>query len=135
MRITAIILVIIGALLSVGLGAKWLSDYNQYKDQIKAAAQISSSLSADKDTASASKEVDESIKAVDKLRLCGIFLIICGILSVVAVFLPFRLKKISSAALVVLGIVPAVFSPVAFIVTAFGILGGIFLFFAKPKAA
>ena len=135
MRITAIILVIIGALLSVGLGAKWLSDYNQYKDQIKAAAQISSSLSADKDTAAASKEVDDSIKAVDKLRLCGIFLIICGILSVVAVFLPSRFKKISAAALAVLGIIPAVFSPVALVTTGFIILGGIFLFFSRPKAA
>ena len=135
MRITAIILVIIGALLSIGLGAKWLSDYNEYKDQIKAAAQISSDLSADKDTASASKEVDDSIKAVEKLRWCGIFLIVCGILSIGAVFAPQKFRKIFSAAIAVLGIIPAFFSPVALVVTGFLILGGVFNFFAKPKAA
>ena len=39
------------------------------------------------------------------------------------------------AAIAVLGIIPAFFSPVALVVTGFIILGGVFNFFAKPKAA
>lgn len=137
MRIAAIVLVIIGSLLSIGLGAKWLSDFNEYKDQIKSVSAISSSLGSlqDKSSPSATKEIDDALKAVDTLRLCGIFLIIGGILSVVMVFLSSKIKTISAAALVILGIIPGILSPVAFVVTFFGILGGIFVFFAKPKAA
>lgn len=137
MRITAIVLVIIGMLLSVALGGKWLSDYNQYKEQIRSVAVLSSSFGASKDkTVSAvSTEMDKALKQVDTLRLCGFFLIIGGILSLVMVLLSAKIKNISAAALVVFGVVPGLLSPLAFVVTFFGILGGIFVFFSKPKAA
>jgi hypothetical protein len=137
MRVTAIVLVIIGSILSVGLGTKWLSDYDQYKDQIKSASALSSSLgsSQDKAVSSASKEMDEALKQVESFRLCGIFLIIGGILSLVMVFLSAKIKNISAAALVVLGVIPGFLNPLAFAVTFFGILGGVFVFFSKPKAA
>jgi hypothetical protein len=137
MRVAAIVLVIIGSLLSVGLGVKWLSDFNEYKEQLKSVSALSSSLgsSQDKTVSSASKEIDDALKAVATLRLCGIFLIIGGILSLVMVFLSRKIKTISSAALVILGVIPGILSPVAFVVTFFGILGGIFVYFSKPKAA
>jgi hypothetical protein len=137
MRIAAIILVIIGTILSVGLGGKWLSDYNQYKDQIKAAAALTSSLTAHKDktVVSASSEMDKALAQVDTLRLCGIFLIIGGVLSLVMVFLSAKIKMVSAGALVLLGVIPGILSPLAFVVTFFGILGGILVFFSKPKTA
>lgn len=137
MRIAAIVLVIIGSLLSVGLGGKWLSDYNEYKDQIKAITQVSESTkdSSDKDVASASSAVDESLKALQKVRICGILLIISGILSLVLVFIANKIQKIAGGALVVLGIVPGIVSPVAFVVTFFGIIAGILTFIMKPKTA
>jgi hypothetical protein len=137
MRIAAIILVIIGTLLSVGLGGKWLSDYNQYKDQIKQAAALTSSLSASKNktVASATSEMDKALAQVDTFRLCGIFLIIGGILSLVMVLLSAKIKIISAGALVVLGVIPGILSPLAFVATFFCIIGGILVFFSKPKTA
>ncbi|HNX57959.1 MAG TPA: hypothetical protein PKK43_02590 [Spirochaetota bacterium] len=137
MRIAAIVLVIIGSLLSVGLGGKWLSDYNEYKDQITAISQVSDSTkdSKDSDVASASSMVIEQLKAIQKIRICGILLIIGGILSLVLVFLANKFQKIAGGALVVLGIVPGIVSPVAFVVTFFGIIAGILTFLMKPKAA
>jgi hypothetical protein len=135
MRIAAIVLVIIGGLLSAGLGAKWLSDFNTYKDQVKAVAEMSKSFSAATADKSASNAVDESLKEIDKLKTCGILLIIGGLLSIVMVFLAGKIKMVSGIVIILAGIVPVILSPASLIVTFLVILGGVFTLIAKPKMA
>jgi len=70
MKKAVTIIVIIGILASIGLGIKWLSDYNAYKDEIETLSEFASSSSA----------VADSLKEINTLKTTAFVLIACGII-------------------------------------------------------
>ncbi|MDF2869239.1 MAG: hypothetical protein K0R05_814 [Anaerocolumna sp.] len=122
MRVAVIILVIIGTLASIGLGVKWLSDFDTYKTEIAAVEEYSS----DPDVAQALKDMEE-------LKSCSYALIVCGIVSLISVFLMSKLGKITSVIFLAAAIIPAVLAPISLTFTFFFIIAGILAFFVKPK--
>jgi len=126
MKKAVIILVILGTLASLGLGIKWLSDYNDYKSELATATSIAQG-------AGQSQELTDALKEVEQTKNCAYALIACGIIALVTVFLLGKLKKIGAGIILVTGIVPAIFSPMSLVFTFLLVLAGILAFFIKPK--
>ncbi len=122
MRTAVIILVIIGTIASIGLGIKWLSDFDTYNTEIAAIE----GLKSDPDVA-------QALKDMEKVRNCAYALIVCGIIALVSVFLMGKIGKIAAVIILACAIVPAIFSPASLTFTFFFIIAGILAFFAKPK--
>ena len=117
MRITAVILGILGGLMAAFLGIKWLSDANEMREMIQAIQ------SAGGDTS----EIDSIVNG----GYCLIAALVFGIAGAVAV-----LKdkgKVAGALMLVGALLPAVFAPKALVFTFLLLLGGIFAFLAQPK--
>ncbi|HEY9061606.1 MAG TPA: hypothetical protein VIO64_14025 [Pseudobacteroides sp.] len=125
MRIAVIIIVILGSLVSAGLGAKWVSDYNGSKQELASLSETSKELGLD---------ISSEMKELEKARNCGYALILCGIIALISVFLLRRLGKISAIIIIITGIIPVFFTAITLVFTFMLILGGILGFFVKPKA-
>lgn len=122
MRIAVIILVIIGTIASIGLGIKWISDFDTYKTEIAAVEDLKSD-----------PDVAQALEDMEKLKTCAYALIACGIIALVSVFLIGKIGKISAVIILASAIVPAIFEPVTLAFTFFFVIAGILAFFVKPK--
>lgn len=122
MRIAVIILVIIGTLSSLGLGIKWVSDFETYKSEIAAVEDLKSD-----------PDVAQALKDMEKLRNCAYSLIAGGIIALVSVFLIRKIGKIAAVIILACAIIPAIFAPISLVFTFFFIIAGILAFFVKPK--
>ena len=122
MRTAVIILVIIGTLASIGLGVKWLSDFNSYKTEIAAVEDLKSD-----------PDVAQAFKDMEKLKNCSYALIVCGIIAIASVFLMGKIGKIAAVIILASAIIPAIFSPISLVFTFFFLIAGILAFFVKPK--
>lgn len=123
MRVAVIVLVIIGTIASIGLGIKWLSDFNTYKAEIASVEDLK-----------ADPEVAQALEDMKAMKNCAYALIVCGIIALVAVFLIGKIGKVAAGVILACAIVPAIFSPISLAFTFFFIIGGILAFFIKPKA-
>jgi uncharacterized protein YybS (DUF2232 family) len=124
MKKAVTIIVIIGILASIGLGIKWLSDYNAYKDEIETLSEFASSSSA----------VADSLKEINTLKTTAFVLIACGIIALVIVFLAKKIgTKLAGGIILLTGVIPGILSPSAFIFTFILILGGLLAIFSKPQ--
>lgn len=122
MRIAVIILVIIGTLASIGLGVKWISDFDTYKTEISAVEDLKSD-----------PDVAQALKDMEKVRNCAYALIVCGVIALASAFLISKIGKIAAVIIMACAIVPAIFSPISLVFTFFFIIAGILAFFVKPK--
>lgn len=128
MKIAAIILGIIGALASFGLGSKWYTDFNKYKDTMEKLSTAAGSLGK-------STEVASAMADYNTIGNAAYALLVCGIIGLVASLLVFKQSKIAAVVLVLAAIVPAVFSTKALIATFLLLIAGALAFFVKPKLA
>lgn len=126
MRIAITILVIIGIVLSIGLGAFWIVDYSSAKAEVEEAI-------ASGDDFGLGDLMKEELEKYEDRKNSGPFIIGGGILSLIALILINKLKKISAAIFLLSAIVPAIIFPGSLLVTFLFIIGGILAFFYKPK--
>lgn len=124
MRTAAIILVMIGTIASIGLGIKWISDFNTYETEIASVEELK-----------ADPEVAQALEEMEAVRNCAYALILCGVIAAVSVFLAGKIGKAAAGILLACAIVPAILSPISLAFTFFFIIGGIMVFFAKPKVS
>lgn len=125
MRIAALILGLLGALASLGLGAKWVSDYNQFKDTI---AQMES-------MAAQSGVASDAVKELDNLKTAGYLMIVMGLASVAGAILALKKAKVAAIIFILGFLLPAIFSMKTLLATFFLLLAGILAFIAKPANA
>jgi hypothetical protein len=117
MRITSLILGVIGGLLAGTLGLTWMQDANRMRELIAAARNLG---------------VDTG--EVDKLIIAAYILLVAMVVGIVAGVLAFKGKGKIAAPLMILGaIAPAFFAPKALVFTFILLLGGLLSFAAKPK--
>lgn len=117
MRITGLILGVIGGLLAGTLGLTWMQDANRMRELIAAARNLG---------------VDTG--EVDKLIIAAYILLAAMVVGIVAGVLAFKGKGKIAAPLMILGaIAPALFAPKALVFTFILLLGGLLSFAAKPK--
>jgi hypothetical protein len=124
MKIATIIIVIIGVLATAGLGVYWVTDYNSAKEDIATLSKLDMG-----------DEVQSLLDDAEKQKNSGYALMIGAALSLVAVLLIGKLKKISAILILIAAIAPAIIYPNALIATFLLIIGGILAFFVKPKVA
>ncbi len=128
MKKAVIILVIIGAIASIGLGIKWISDFNAYKADIASIYDLSEEIS--------NPVLEESLKEIEALRNCAYALIVCGIIAIAALFLVAKIgKQLAAGIILFTGIIPAFFSTSCLIFTFVLILAGILGLVSKPKVS
>ncbi len=116
MRIAALILGILGALASGFLGSRWLSDYNENKELLAAAAKMGA------DTGD-----------LDKVVMGAYILLVAAAVSLVGGIMTLKGKgKIFGPLMILLALSPVAFKPEALIFTSLTLIGGILAFLAKP---
>lgn len=123
MRVAVIILVVIGSLLTMSLGAKWIFDYNDGQQAIQELQESAKSLGVDA----------SALDDIEKYKTDGYILIVCGLVALVSVFLIKKVGKLTAVIMLLAGIAPAFADPAALIFSFFVILGGVLCFFVKPK--
>ncbi|MBI2339967.1 MAG: hypothetical protein HYU99_06345 [Deltaproteobacteria bacterium] len=128
MKIAALIIGLIGSLAALGLGSKWVTDYNKYESTIASMQQMADQMGA-------GGAMAESLASVGKLKNAGYALVGLGLLALLASILVFKLGKLSGLVMLIAAIVPGVLAPQAFVATAVLIVGGILALLTKPKQA
>jgi len=126
MKVAALILGLIGSLVTVGLGSKWVADYNKYESTIASIEQLSEQMGG-------GGALADSLTGIKKLKSAGYALVGLGILALLASVLVFKLGKLSGIVMWVAAIVPVVFAPRSLIFTSLLIVAGILAFLTKSK--
>ena len=119
MKVAALIVGLIGAILSTGLGSKWVSDYNDNKKLIESFSGGDSAL----------------LKEVNRTKNAGYLMIVFGIAAVGAAVMAIKKSKISGAVMVAAAVIPAFLAPKALVFTFFLLVAGVLALAAKPKVA
>lgn len=129
MRITALILGILGGLAAGALGAKWVSDYNS--DAARAVLKL-----ADSPRLRSSPLVKERLDRLKMIGTAGYLLLVSLLLGIGGGIMTLRnMGKIGGALLIVGAALPAVLAPITLVATFLLIIGAIFAFLAKPNPA
>lgn len=122
MRITGLILGIVGGVVAGLLGMIWLRDYYSMKDQLEAAASLSQAVGGD-----VTAQLQQLVTAA--YLLLGSLL-----LGIVGGILAFMGKGKIAGPLMLLGaLLPAIFAPKALVFTALLVIAGVVSFFVKPR--
>ncbi len=119
MKIAALIVGLIGALLTAGLGSKWVSDYNDNQKLIASLSGVDASLD----------------KEISRTRNAGYLMIVFGIAALGAAALVFKQSKISGGVMLAAAIVPALLAPKSLVFTFFLVIAGLLALLARPKVA
>lgn len=128
MKITTLILGILGVLTSLGLGATWYTDYNEYKDKMAQISSASEKIGGDVNQTVSSLSAD-----FENLGNASIVLLVGSLLGLIATLLVFKKSKITAIVLVIIALAPVLFSAKALVGTFLFLLAGVFAFFVKPK--
>ncbi len=129
MKIAVLILGLLGSLATVGLGAKWVTDYEANRKAIKELSTLAQSLGAKPDG-----KMADAFKALERTRQAGYGMIGLGVLALVSAALVFKLGKISGAVMLVAAAVPAVLAPLSLVASFLLIIGGILGLLVKKAA-
>jgi hypothetical protein len=117
MKVAALIVGLIGALMTAGLGSKWVSDYNDNKRVIESLSGGDGAL----------------LQEVNRTKNAGYLMIVFGIAAIAAAGLVFKKAKISGAVMVAAAVIPAFLAPKALVFTFFLLIAGVLALAAKPK--
>ena len=119
MKVADLIVGLIGAILTTGLGSKWVSDYNDNKRVIESLSGGNSEL----------------LQEVNRTKNAGYLMIVFGIAAVAAAVLVIKKAKIAGGVMVAAAVIPAFLAPKALIFTFFLLIAGVLALAAKPKVA
>lgn len=126
MKVAALILGLVGSLAAVGLGSKWVTDYNKFESTIASLQQLSDQMGG---------AMADSLAEVKKLKNAGYALVGLGILAFLASILVFKLGKLSALVMGSAAVIPAILAPISLLAGSFLIIAAILALLAKPKQA
>jgi hypothetical protein len=126
MKIAALVVGLIGALMTLGLGSKWVSDYDKNKDLIESLQKIS---------AAAGGEAQSAMSELNKTKNAGYLMVVFGLVAAVAAALVFKIAKPSGAIMIAAALIPAALAPKSLVFSFFLIIAGVLALMAKPKTA
>lgn len=121
------VLGLIGGFLSLGLGIKWIGDYNEHEPLIKAAKALSKRTK--------NPRLAEKFKELEQVHTAGYLLLIGGALSIGAAVKVKKFPKVSGGVMAGCGVLPAVFAPEALLFTFFLLAGAALALLVKPPQA
>jgi len=124
MKVAALILGLIGALLVTGLGSKWLVDYKQNRATIESLA-----------SAVGGSAGQEAIASIERTHRAAYAMVVLGIAALAASALVFKKSKAAGGVMIAAAIVPALFAPSTLVFSFLLLLAGIFALVAKQKPA
>jgi|GEM_PF-4356491 len=125
LKITAIVLAVLGSALAVILGIKWMSDYYSVQDQITAFAKFGKAVK--------SPILQAKLSQLGKLHIASYILVIGGILSIAAVVM---MKKTKEKVIYVLAAVPVisgVLAPKSLVLTFLMLIAAVILFLKREE--
>ena len=124
MKIAALVLGLIGAILVAGLGAKWVSDFDKNKETIAQLEKFSGALGG---------AGHQAMAQLESTRRAGYAMIPLGLLALAASVLVLKRSKPAGAVMIAAAVIPAVFAPSTLIFSFFLIIAGVLALLAKPK--
>jgi hypothetical protein len=126
MRIAALIVGLLGALITTGLGAKWVADYKDNRATIEKLTQVGGALGA---------SGAEALAQLERMHKASYVMVVLGLFAIVASVLVLKKSKPSGAVLIAAAVVPAIFAPSTLIFSFLLIIAGLLAIAAKPKLA
>ena len=123
MRITAIVLGIIGALAIGGVGAHWVSDYSHHKATIEKLEKLGGD----------NARVQADLATLHSLRTAGTLGVLCSVVALAGVALTLKRKRAGVALLAAAAIVPGLWAAKMFVCGAPLALAAIFAYLATAK--
>ena len=129
MKVAVMIIGLIGSLFTIGLGAKWLSDFHKYKETFAQIEKMSSEMPAGQGMP---KDLMGQVK---KTHIAAYAMVGLGVLSLLASFLGFKMGKVKvgGAIMFVTVLVPAVMAPQSLVATFPLIVSGVLAMMMKPS--
>jgi hypothetical protein len=131
MRVAALILGLLGSLLLAALGAKWLTDYEKNEKAVQQATAFLQQMGGEQQGAQARQALATLERRVNAAR----FMVGLGLLALVASPFVFKFPKPVGALMALAALVPAALAPPSLLFGFFLLLGALFAFLAKPRAA
>jgi ABC-type protease/lipase transport system fused ATPase/permease subunit len=125
MRNAALMAGLIGALATIGLGAKWTTEYEPNRAAL-------ANLTA---LTGPSPEAQTAMSRLERTRAAGCTMLVLGILSFGAALLVFRQSKVAGSVMLAAAVIPAVLAPMSLAVSFSLIPAGILALWATAKQA
>ena len=126
MKVAALIVGLLGALITTGLGIKWMSDYQDNKATIESLAKMGGALGG---------AGGEAMAQLESMHRASYAMVALGLLAIAASVMVFKKSKPSGAVLIAAAVIPAVFAPSTLIFSFLLVIAGILALAAKPKLA
>ncbi len=131
MKIAALVLGVLGSLLVIALGSKWITDYKANEAAVKQSAELLRQLGGAKEAAEASA----AFKTLERRVNAAYAMVGLGALALLLSPAVFKVPKLSGIMMAAAAIVPAALAPLTLVVGSLLLLGALFAFLAKPRAA
>jgi len=129
MKIAALVLGLVGSLLVMGLGAKWVSDYKENEQAVKESAALLQQMEG----LNAGSEGKKLLETLERRVNAGRAMVGLGLLALVASPFVFKLPRLAGGAMALAALVPAALAPPTLLFGFLLLLGALFAFIAKPK--
>ncbi len=126
MKVLVLILGILGSLASIGLGVKWVKDYQANKGNITQVESLSAQMGVQDQVKSEMQDLDKMVKAAYAMIALG------GLAFLASLFV-FKIPKVTGLILIVAAAAPAVLVPISLIFTGLMGLAGLIAIFLKAK--
>jgi len=135
MKITVIILGVLGALCMGMLAGKWISDYNDNKKEVAQMVELTKSLGK-LGGSKATAELDSALAHLERLHTASFVMLAAAFLSLASVLFIGKLGKATAAILLASAIIPAIMAPQSLLAGFLLIIaGGLALRVKPPQAA
>jgi hypothetical protein len=131
MKIAALVLGLLGSLLVMALGAKWVTDYKKNEAAVKRSQELLQQLGGGK----AGSPEAEMFRTLGRRVNAGYAMVLLGIPALLLSLLVFKLPKLAGAAMAMAALVPGVLAPPSLLFGCVLLLGALCAFLAKPRAA
>lgn len=129
MKIAALLLGLLGSLLVMALGAKWVTDFKKNEETVRKSAELLQQLGGGKPGSAEA----EMFKTLERRVNAGYAMVLLGIPALLASLLVFKLPKVAGGAMALAALVPGVLAPPSLLFGCVLLLGALCAFLVKPR--
>jgi hypothetical protein len=129
MKIAALLLGVLGSLLVMALGAKWVTDYKKNEEAVKRSAAMLQQLGGGKPGSAEA----EMFRTLERRVKAGYAMVLLGIPALLVSPLVFKAPKVAGGAMALAALVPGALAPPSLLFGVVLLLGAVCAFLVKPR--
>jgi hypothetical protein len=129
MKIAALVLGVLGSLLVMALGAKWVTDYKNNEAAVKRSQELLQQLGGGQ----AGSPEAEMFRTLARRVNAGYAMVLLGIPALFLSLLVFKLPKLAGGSMALAALVPGLLAPPSLLFGCVLLLGALCAFLVKPR--